>query len=62
MPANELTINFTHQAFDKTHKPLNFAEIGVDKGDTSLELARFLNGKGTLHLFDYEDIVLQVSN
>ena len=39
---------------------LTFAEIGVDKGDTSLELARILKGKVTLHLFDFEDVALRV--
>lgn len=61
MPANELTLNFVRQAFTDT-SPLTFAEIGVDKGDTSLELAHFLNGRGTLHLFDYENVASKVKD
>ncbi len=60
MPANETTLHFVRQAFVNAHSPLTFAEIGVDKGDTSLELARFLNGRGVLHLFDYEDVAIRV--
>ncbi len=33
------------------------AEIGVDSGRTSLQLARYLNNEGFLYLFDYEDKV-----
>jgi predicted O-methyltransferase YrrM len=38
------------------------AELGVYKGHTSLEFARFLDGEGELHLFDYEDRVTDVAN
>jgi predicted O-methyltransferase YrrM len=31
------------------------AEIGIYQGDTSLELAKALNGFGELHLFDFQD-------
>lgn len=37
-----------------------FAEIGIWKGAMSYQLAAFLNGRGTLHLFDYEDRVFDV--
>jgi predicted O-methyltransferase YrrM len=37
------------------------AEIGILEGHTSLEFAKFLNGEGELHLFDYEDRVKMVS-
>lgn len=60
MPANDTTLHFVRQAFANVQTPLTFAEIGVDKGDTSLELARYLNGRGTLHLFDFEDVALRV--
>lgn len=60
MPANETSLHFLRHAFATAETPLTFAEIGVDKGDTSLELARFLKGKGTLHLFDFEDVALRV--
>jgi len=36
------------------------AELGVYKGHTSLEFAKFLNGEGELHLFDFEDRVTNV--
>lgn len=39
---------------------LEIAEFGIWKGGTSLELARFLEGRGQLHLFDYEDNVAEV--
>lgn len=37
------------------------AEIGIFKGHTSLEFAKFLNGRGELHLYDYDDRVTEVS-
>jgi predicted O-methyltransferase YrrM len=37
------------------------AEFGIYEGHTSLEFARFLNGSGELHLFDYEDRVKDVA-
>jgi predicted O-methyltransferase YrrM len=52
-----------------THETINFikgtgcrhiAEIGVFKGHTSMEFAKFLDGEGELHLFDYEDRVTSV--
>jgi predicted O-methyltransferase YrrM len=32
-----------------------YAEIGVYEGDTAMEIAAALAGRGELHLFDYED-------
>ena len=32
-----------------------FAEIGVYEGDTTLQIAEQLGGRGELHLFDFED-------
>jgi hypothetical protein len=31
------------------------AEIGVERGETSEGILRWLNGQGTLHLFDFDD-------
>lgn len=36
------------------------AEIGIYRGHTSLEFARYLDGKGELHLFDFEDVATRV--
>jgi predicted O-methyltransferase YrrM len=38
------------------------AEIGVGTGETSLKLARYLAGQGTLHLFDRQDTVAAVAD
>jgi predicted O-methyltransferase YrrM len=46
--------------FIKTTKCRNIAEVGVYRGETSVELARFLNNEGTLHLFDFHDAVERV--
>ena len=39
---------------------LRFAEFGVWKGGTTGQLAKFLGNKGELHIFDYEDTVLEL--
>lgn len=39
---------------------LQIAEFGIWKGGTSYQFARFLDGQGILHLFDYEDNVAEV--
>jgi predicted O-methyltransferase YrrM len=36
------------------------AEFGVAQGATSIEIARYLNGEGELHLFDFEDAIERV--
>lgn len=41
---------------------LKFAEFGVWKGATTGQLAKFLDNKGELHLFDYEDTVSELKN
>jgi Methyltransferase domain len=41
---------------------LKFAEFGVWKGATTGQLAKFLDHKGELHLFDYEDTVTELKN
>lgn len=38
------------------------AELGIYEGHTSLEFAKFLNGDGEIHLFDYKDRVRSVAN
>ncbi len=41
---------------------LQIAEFGIWKGATSYQFAKYLDGQGTLHLFDYDDKVTDVSN
>jgi predicted O-methyltransferase YrrM len=53
---NYETINFI-----KRTKCRHIAEIGIFEGYTSMEFAKFLNGEGQLHLFDYEDRVRSVT-
>ncbi len=57
------TIDFIQSEGNTLHREnkstLAIAEIGVWKGATSLQFAKFLDGQGTLHLFDYEDTVLE---
>lgn len=50
--ANLETVAFVRSAASKV-----VAEIGIYQGDTSLELAKVLNGIGELHLFDFQDRV-----
>ena len=38
------------------------AEIGVGVGATTAELAKLLNNQGELHLFDYENTLLELLN
>jgi predicted O-methyltransferase YrrM len=40
----------------------SYAEIGVYRGDTTLEIAALLAGDGEMHLFDYDDRVAAVLN
>ena len=48
-------------SFIKGTECRHIAEVGIFKGHTSLEFARYLNGEGELHLFDYEDRVKTVA-
>jgi methyltransferase family protein len=50
--ANESTVSFV-----RSTTCTRIAEIGVFEGYTSLEFVRFLDGRGELHLFDFEDRV-----
>jgi predicted O-methyltransferase YrrM len=54
--ANQVTLDFI-----KTIQVKTIAEIGIYKGHTSLGFAEYLNGRGELHLFDYEDKVRSVA-
>jgi len=47
--------------FIKTTTCRFIAEFGIFKGHTSWEFAKFLNGRGELHLFDYDDRVSEVA-
>jgi predicted O-methyltransferase YrrM len=53
--ANERTVEFFSQTTAST-----YAEIGVYRGDTALEIANHLAGRGHLHLFDYDDRLREV--
>ncbi len=46
--------------FIKTTNARTVAEVGICVGFTSEPLAKYLNGQGELHLFDYEDRVREV--
>jgi hypothetical protein len=54
---NRQTVEFVRQTNCRS-----IAEIGIFKGHTSLEFARFLNGQGELHLYDYDDRVRHVAD
>src|SRR5262249_49287090 len=54
---NQETIDFI-----KTTNCRMIAEIGIYKGHTSEYLAKYLNGQGELHLFDFEERVHEVKN
>lgn len=53
--ANKETIEFI-----KTTNSRVIAEIGTYKGHTAMKIAEYLKGQGELHLFDFEDLVLEV--
>jgi hypothetical protein len=50
--ANLETVAFVRSTASKV-----VAEFGIYQGDTSLELAKVLNGSGELHLFDFQERV-----
>lgn len=52
---NQTTIDFI-----KLKRCRSVAEIGVYEGHTSLEIAKYLNNEGELHLYDFEDRVCAV--
>lgn len=52
---NLVTIDFVRKTTSQV-----IAEIGVGRGRTSKELAEYLNNRGELHLFDFEDTVQEV--
>jgi len=49
---NTKTIDFIRQ----THCRM-IAELGIYEGHTSMEFAKYLNGEGSLHLYDFHDRV-----
>lgn len=49
------TPNIKTLEFLSTTQCRTIAEIGVERGATSKEILRWLDGSGVLHLFDYED-------
>lgn len=53
--ANARTIDFIKETTCR-----QIAEIGVYKGHTSIEFARYLDNEGHLSLFDFEDVVHDV--
>jgi hypothetical protein len=53
---NEPTLEFLRSVEVTT-----IAEIGIYRGLTSVQIAEYLDGRGELHLFDFEDLVADVS-
>ena len=54
---NQQTIDFIKRASCSY-----IAEIGIYKGHTSQEFAKYLGGRGELHLFDFEERVQEVKS
>lgn len=48
--------------FLKTTSCREIVELGVGTGSTSVQFARYLNGRGILHLFDFESRLTSVRN
>lgn len=42
-------------ALIKKYEPKRYAEIGVYKGDTAIEVAKSINSTAQIHLFDFEN-------
>ena len=57
---NEFRGNRETIDFIKTTNSRIVAEVGIYEGSTSEPLAQYLGGQGELHLFDYEERVLEV--
>ncbi len=47
--------------FIRTTNCRMIAEVGIYRGDTSLQFAKYLNGSGELHLYDFHDRVAAAS-
>ena len=59
---NRITIDFIRQVYaSRERDTLCVAEIGVHKGATSREIAKFLDNKGALHLYDFEHKCAEVA-
>ena len=58
---NQISLNFLYSKNNvmnhKKKSELGIAEIGIWKGATSYQFAKYLNGEGILHIFDYQDKV-----
>jgi predicted O-methyltransferase YrrM len=54
--ANSQTVQFLRTTESRT-----IAEIGIYEGHTSREIARMLDGRGELHLYDFDDVVARVA-
>lgn len=62
---NDPTISFLNSSrcdLPSEASEVEIAEIGCWHGGTSFQFAKFLNGAGRLHLFDYEDKVQTVQH
>jgi len=55
------SMNVETMEFIKDKKCRAIAELGIYKGHTSMEFAKYLNGEGFLHLYDFHDRVLAVA-
>jgi hypothetical protein len=55
------TANLKTLDFLSTTQCRTIAEIGVERGSTSKEILRWLDGAGVLHLFDFEDRIKPVT-
>jgi hypothetical protein len=58
---NSDTPNIKTLEFLSTTQCQTITEIGVERGATSKEILRWLDGSGLLHLFDYEDRIKPVT-
>lgn len=58
---NQVTLNFFKQEVLSKNPAPNVAEIGVYKGDTTLELAHIMDNKGTIYLFDFRDRIIDLT-
>ena len=59
--SNNLEPNVKTMAFLASTESRTIAEIGVDQGATSEAILTWLDGRGVLHLFDFEDTLSRVA-
>src|SRR5215218_3574756 len=63
-PTSQLAVSGPNQGTVELFKAggcKRYAEIGVYRGDTALQIASHLDGEGEIHLFDFEDRVADVA-